>query len=366
MRIKRARIHIAAMLTIVLAALGTAGCHRSAAADVETQATTSQAITVNVATARQQSLERSAEIQGALFAKERATIASQVEGNVSQVVSDLGDSVTAGQVMLRIDPREYQLRVGTAEAALNQARARSANSEARFQRASELRRDGTMSPEQFDQIAATMRMDKADEESAQRAIELAKKKLGDTEIRAPFTGFVQKRMVSLGEYVAPGKQVYEVIATDPIKLRCPMPERFVPLAKLGMPVNLTIDARPGDKFSGTITRIAPALDEDSRTLLVEAEVHNPNGALKPGFFAHVSMNLGQDRALFVPQSAVLRYAGVARVFVVDHGIARSREVKTGAVVGDQVEIVEGLHEGDRVATTEVDRLADGSSVKVHS
>jgi membrane fusion protein, multidrug efflux system len=365
MRMKRGQFHVAAIIAIALGGLAIAGCHRSAAADVEAQPE-AQVIPVSVATAHQQSLERSAEIQGALFAKERATIASQVEGDVSQVYADLGDPVVAGQVLIQIDPREYQLHVGSAEAALSQASARFANSEARFNRATELRRDGTMSPEQFDQIAATMRMDKADQESAQRAVDLAKKKLGDTQIRAPFSGFVQKRMVSLGEYVAPGKQVYEVIATDPIKLRCPMPERFVPLAKVGMPVNMTIDARPGDQFTGTITRIAPALDEDSRTLLVEAEVRNPTGALKPGFFAHVTMNLGQDTALFVPQAAVLRYAGVARVFVIEGGIAHSREVKTGAVVGDQVEIVQGLHAGDRVASSGIDRLADGTAVKVQS
>jgi membrane fusion protein, multidrug efflux system len=339
------------------------GCHRSAAADVEADQPATTAISVAVATAQEQSLERSAEIQGALYAKERTTIASQVEGNVDHVYADMGDSVEAGQVMLQIDPREYQLHVGSAEAALNQASARAANSAARYARAVELRKDGSIAPEQFDQIAATMRMDQADQQAAQRALDLAKKKLSDTEIRAPFSGFIQKRMVSLGEYVAPGKNVYELIATDPIKLRCPMPERYVPLAKLGMPVNLTVNARPGANFTGTITRIAPALDEDSRTLLVEAEVRNPNGALKPGFFAHVTIDLGQDRALFVPQSAVLRYAGVARVFVITDGVARSREVKTGATLGDQIEIINGLKAGDRVAVSGVDRLADGSLVK---
>ncbi len=352
-----------ATLALLIATPALMGCHRSAAADVEVEQPTNAAIPVAVATAREQGLERSAEIQGALYAKERTTIASQVEGNVAHVSADMGDSVAAGQVMLQIDPREYQLHVGSAEAALNQASARAANSAARYARALELRKDGTIAPEQFDQIAATMRMDQADQQAAQRALDLAKKKLSDTDIRAPFAGFVQKRMVSLGEYVAPGKDVYELIAIDPIKLRCPMPERYVPLAKLGMPVDLTVEARPGAKFTGTITRIAPALDEDSRTLLVEAEVDNPSGELRPGFFAHVTIDLGQDHALFVPQSSVLRYAGVARVFVITDGVARSREVKTGATLGDQVEIIDGLKAGDRVAVSGVDRLADGSLVK---
>jgi membrane fusion protein (multidrug efflux system) len=141
-----------------------------------------------------------------------------------------------------------------------------------------------------------------------------------------------------------------------------MPERFVPLAKVGMQVKLTIDAKADTTYTGTITRIAPALDESSRTLLIEAEVANPDGALKPGFFAHVTMDLGRDRALFVPNLAVLRYAGVARVFIVEQGVVRAREVTIGSVIGDQVEITGGLKEGERVAVSEVDRLADGTTV----
>jgi len=181
-------------------------------------------------------------------------------------------------------------------------------------------------------------------------------------VHAPFAGSVQKRTAALGEYVTVGTQLYELIATDPIKLRCPMPERFVPLAHPGMAVQLTVDAQPGVSYAGTITRIAPALDDQSRTLLIEAEVPNPKGILKPGYFAHVTMDLGQDRALFVPDSAVLRYAGVARVFIVQNGVAHTREVKTGEMMGNLVEITEGLKAGERVITTDVDRLADGVPV----
>ncbi|MGA7873633.1 MAG: efflux RND transporter periplasmic adaptor subunit [Candidatus Binatus sp.] len=349
------------LLAAALGSLALAGCHQPAAAEVDNK-TGPAPITIAVAAAHQQSLDRTAEVQGALFPREHAVMSSEVEGTVAEVVADFGDKVTAGQVMLKINPREYQLRVDTAQAALDQARAKLANSTARYNRARTLKETGTISAEQFDQIASQLRVDQADTESAQEALAMARKKLGDTQIKAPFSGSVQKRMVSLGEYVSPGKEIYELIATDPIKLRCPMPERFVPLARVGMPVKLAIDANPNASYTGKITRIAPALDESSRTLLIEAEVANPDGALKPGFFAHVVMDLGHDRALFVPTAAVLRYAGVARVFVVEQGIVRAREVTTGSIVGDQTEITGGLKEGERVAVSAVDRLADGSAV----
>jgi RND family efflux transporter MFP subunit len=345
----------------LLAALALAACHQPAAAEVDSK-TGPAPIAIAVAAAHQQSLDRTAEVQGALFPREHAVMSSEVEGRVAQVVADFGDKVTAGQVMLKINPREYELRVQTAQAALDQARAKLANSTARYNRARTLKESESISAEQFDQIASQMRVDQADTESANEALAMARKKLGDTEIKAPFSGSVQKRMVSLGEYVSAGKEIYELIATDPIKLRCPMPERFVALARVGMPVKLAIDADQGTSHTGKITRIAPALDESSRTLLIEAEVANPDGALKPGFFAHVTMDLGHDRALFVPTAAVLRYAGVARVFIVEQGVVRAREVTTGSVVGDQTEITGGLKEGEHVAVSDVDRLADGTAV----
>ena len=366
MKPKSFRVSAFAALAALVGALALAGCHQPpAAADVGKDGNAGPAaIAIEVAAAHQQSLDRTAEVQGALFPREQAVMSSEVEGRVTEVVADFGDKVVAGEVMLKINPREYELRVETAQAALDQARARLANSTARYNRAQALKRASAISAEQFDQLASQLRVDQADTESADEAVAMARKKLGDTEIKAPFSGSVQKRMVSLGEYVAPGKEIYELIATDPIKLRCPMPERFVPLARVGMPVRLTIDADPNALYTGKITRIAPALDESSRTLLIEAEVANPDGALKPGFFAHVIMDLGHDRALFVPTAAVLRYAGVARVFVVEQGVVRAREVTTGSVVGDQTEITAGLKAGEHVAVSDVDRLADGTAVSV--
>ena len=184
-------------------------------------------------------------------------MSSEVEGRVAEVVADFGDKVTAGQVMLKINPREYELRVETAQAALDQARAKLANSTARYNRAQDAQaigeRSRLSSSINWRRRCASIRPTRS---RRTKALAMARKKLGDTEIKAPFSGSVQKRMVSLGEYVAPGKQIYELIATDPIKLRCPMPERFVPLARVGMPVKLTIDANPGDVVHRRRSRVS--------------------------------------------------------------------------------------------------------------
>ncbi|HXW84077.1 MAG TPA: efflux RND transporter periplasmic adaptor subunit, partial [Candidatus Binataceae bacterium] len=219
-----------------------------------------------------------------------------------------------------------------------------------------------ISTQQFDKSSSDLRVAEADAQASAKQAGLAQKKLDDTYIRAPFDGAIQMRRASLGEHVAEGTPLLELIATDPIKLRAPLPERFAPLAKVGLKVELSVDAEPGKNYEGKVTRIAPALDETSRTLLIEAEVPNPDGALKPGYFAHVTIDLGRDAALFVPQSAVLRYAGIARVFVFKDGAVQAREVVTGESNGSQIEILNGVSAGDEVVTTDVDRLADGVQV----
>ena len=201
-------------------------------------------LVVGVATVHQQDLIRTAQTQGALFPKEKAILAAEVAGALAQVFADMGDQVTAGQVLARIDPREYQLRVDSAQAQLEQVQARLANAQANFQRMKELNREHLVAAQQYDLSSADMRVAQADADAAEKQLGIARKKLNDTFIRAPFAGSVQKRTVSLGEHVGEGMPLYELIATDPIKLRAPIPERFVPMAKVGLQVDLTVDARP--------------------------------------------------------------------------------------------------------------------------
>ena len=352
------------LLIAIVAAFGllASACNGPAPAKASNTPAESERMVVAIATAHEQDMMRTAQAQGALFPKEKAVLASEVAGALAYVYSDMGDQVKVGQVLAQIDPREYQLRLDSAQAQLEQVQARLANAQANFQRMGELNRQHLIAAQQFDQTSAEMRVAQADADAAEKQVGIARKKLSDTYIRAPFSGWVQRRTVSLGEHVGEGMPLYELIATDPIKLRAPIPERFVPMAKLGLHLDLTIDARPDKVFHGQVTRIAPALDDTSRTLLVEAEVPNPDGFLKPGYFAHVTIDLGHDRALFIPNSAILRYAGVARVFIFKDGAVRSREVITGTMEGDNIEIISGLKPGEQVVISDVDRLADGTAV----
>ena len=119
----------------------------------------------------------------------------------------------------------------------------------------------------------------------------------------------------------------------------------------------------GENFEGKLTRIAAGVDHATRSLLVEAEIPNPQEKLRPGYFAHVTGVMGEEPALFIPRSGLSRYAGVERIFIMKENLAVAREVKSGIEEGDMVEIAEGLAENERVIVSEIDRLADGMKVQ---
>jgi membrane fusion protein (multidrug efflux system) len=194
----------------------------------------------------------------------------------------------------------------------------------------------------------------------------ARKKLGDTAISAPLTGSISKRFVSAGEYVKAGTQLFTLVQDDPLKLRGMIPERFTPDVRTGQAVEAKVDSFPDRGFKGKLTRISPSSDPTSRSFMIEGLLANPERRLKPGFFAHATILTRADpNALTVPQQALVTFAGVTKVFVVQNDVARERVVQTGVRVGtNEVEISAGLKPGELVAVSGLTRLTDGAPVKV--
>jgi RND family efflux transporter MFP subunit len=221
------RHRIASALAPILAAaiVGLTGC-RQTPAHADGHEASPERLVVAVAPAQERSLIRTATAQGALFPREKTVVASEVSGTVAEILADFGDRVAAGQPLLTINPREYQLHADSSRAALNQAQARLFYARGDFTRTEQLHAQSMMSDQQFDTSKANLSVAQADADAADKALRLAEKKLADTIIRAPFAGSVQKRLVSLGEHVDPGQKLCELIATDPIKLRAPLAERF--------------------------------------------------------------------------------------------------------------------------------------------
>jgi membrane fusion protein (multidrug efflux system) len=194
-------------------------------------------------------------------------------------------------------------------------------------------------------------------------LKLAERQLRDASIRAPFDGFVQKRLVSLGEFLKSPTPVMTIVRMDSLKAIGEIPERMAPWVQAGQSVDVSVDAFPGKTIPGTVSRISPAVNTSTRAFSFEALVRNGGGLLKPGMFArvHVTTSLVEP-ILTIPYAAMQYRYGVYRVFTVAGGRLVAHELKTGDRVGDRMEILEGVTLADQVALTDVDNLADGMKV----
>jgi RND family efflux transporter MFP subunit len=196
--------------------------------------------------------------------------------------------------------------------------------------------------------------------AARARVALARKALADTVVRAPFAGVVGERLVSVGDYVTRGTKVASVMRTNPLRVQLTVPQQFSPEVSVGRAVSLEVDTAPGKTFTGQVRYVSPALQADSRTLLVEAVVANADGALKPGTFATARIAQATSTpGVLAPAASVRTVSGTSRVFVVAAGRAEERLVTTGQSVGDLVEITSGLKAGEQVVTTNVTQLVDG-------
>jgi membrane fusion protein (multidrug efflux system) len=352
------RPYVTGSTALLLAVLALGACSRGGDAPEATPTAVAdaaaEAVTVTIEPVAVQRVERTVDFVGTLRANAEAEVATEVDGRLLTIDADLGDQVTEGQVLATLDSAalEAQLREATA----NLEKTTSEESRAR-----RLKQQGVMSQQEFDTI------------SSAHSVALARRdvlaiQLSHTKIRAPFAGRIAKRLVDVGNYVRVGTPIFVLVADDPLRLRGEVPERFVSELTIGQEVRGFVEAYPDDVLTGRLARISAAADSTSRALTVEAVVPNPDGKLKVGFFCKAAILTRTDaEALVVPVEALVNFAGVTRVFVIDEsGTARSRAVKTGLTLGTKVEVLEGLAPDDRVATSALARLSDGAKVVVRS
>jgi membrane fusion protein (multidrug efflux system) len=198
------------------------------------------------------------------------------------------------------------------------------------------------------------------------AAALAQKKVADSIIRAPFAGQIKERSVTQGQYLKVQTPVMVIVNVDPMRVRLRVPEKMAAWVKTGQEVTVTVEAYPGRSFTGKISRINPSVDQQTRAFEVEALIVNHEALLKPGFFVKASIpsSFIVD-SLFVPEDALLYVYGVYKVFVIDGNTVKEKEVKIGERSGSEVEILEGLAQGDRIAVaTKGQELKEGAVVEI--
>ncbi len=352
---------------------------------------------------RQESVRRTLEVVGTLAAEDQVTVSSEVDGVVRRVLADLGDRVSAGQPLVELDREKLQYSLDQQRAAharsltkygatdaehlpriedtpdVRRASAELAQARQMLERATELHKRQLIPQQTLDDAETTLRLKmaaydaalqeaknlQADIDASEAAMRLAERHLEDASIRAPFDGYVQQRMVSLGELVKAQMPVMNVVRVDPLKLLSEIPERMAPWVKVGQPLTLSVDAFPDKQFTATISRISPAVNTQTRTFAFEALAPNSGALLKPGTFARVRLETSLvEQVMTIPYAAMQYRYGVYRAFAVEGDRLKARELKTGDRVGDRMEILAGLNTAERVAMTDVDTLTDGMKIAV--
>jgi membrane fusion protein (multidrug efflux system) len=339
-------------------ALSAAGC----GGDAEVVAEAGRPVAVqrvDVAT-----LEERIEGSGQLLAKERAEIASEVDGVVTELLVDEGDPVEAGRLLLAIDPEKHGLSVRNARAQLTDAQAALDEAKREYDRVLVLHEKGIASDATRDQRATSLARARSQVEAARAGYGVAERALRDASVRAPFAGWVARRSVSRGEYVRPGQVLFELVALDPIEVEFTVTERDSARVHIGQRVRVTVAPYPDEGFEGEVSVISPIVDPKTRTLRVKARIANADGRLRPGLFARTDLGIAErPGALLVPEQAVLQRADGEVVFVAtSDDVARRVVVKTGLHRDGKVEIVEGLDPDDEVIVRGHAALVDGSPI----
>jgi RND family efflux transporter MFP subunit len=376
-------------LTLV-AALALAACEGAgpAAAPAPQAGKDAPSRPVRLVTAEELVTDRRVSATGTLAADEQVVVGTKVAGRVAEMLVDLGSRVRHGEAVARLDPVDAKIRVDQAMAALQQARARLGLSpdgaddrvdvdksalvrQARAvleeakqtrERAERLFRQGFIAAAQVDSAVAALavaegRYQDAFEEVRIRQgmllqrrseLELARQLLADHVVVAPIDGAVSERRAAAGEYLPAAAPLVNLVKLHPLRLRLAVPEREAAGVKVGQSVLVTVEGAPG-MHRGRVVRIAPAISEQNRTLLVEAEVPNEGGLLRAGAFAKADIVVAGDvRVVTLPVAAVITFAGVEKVLGVEKGRTVEVRVQTGRPYGNRVEIVSGLAAGAQV------------------
>jgi RND family efflux transporter MFP subunit len=339
---------------------------------------------VTVIEARLESWPETIRVQGSLLAYEDAVVGSKLAGRVAEVAVDLGSVVQRGDLLVSLMRDEMDLRVELAEAQLEQACAavgitptddenqfdvhRSPGAmmelalvneaQSNVNRARPLVSSRAMTEGEFDSLVAQFKAAQARYNAAlntaaeqvsligvrRKELALARQTVVDSQITAPFAGVVGERRVSPGEYVQAGQTVVTLVRADRLRFTAGVPESRAAAIQVGQRVEIESDE--ASPLVTAISRVSPTVMQSSRSILIEADVPNPDLKLQAGIFAEAELVVDPNsQAIVVPTSAVSRFAGVQKVWMVVDGVAKQQTVRTGREDGARIEIVEGLSPG---------------------
>lgn len=308
-------------------------------------------VTVEVAPVAQVAMPRAITAVGSLRSDESVVVRPEVAGRVAEILFREGQRARKGQVLVRLDASVQQADTQQAKANLNLA-------QSKYERARDLSAKGFISSQALDEAQSTYKV-------AEATYQVTAARLAKMEIRAPFSGVIGLRSVSIGDYVKDGQDIVNLEEIDPLKVDFRVPEVFMGSLKTGQTLQLGLDAFPGKEFQGKVFAINPLVESTGRAIVVRALIGNNDAALRPGMFARVRLLLGDENpVLAIPEQSLVPVGEDNFVFKVVNGSAVRSKIEIGQRRDGKVEVVQGLVNGDRVVIAGQQKLRDGAAVRV--
>jgi membrane fusion protein, multidrug efflux system len=288
---------------------------------------------------------------GSLRSDETVILRPEVAGRVAQINFREGERVAKGQVLVRLDDSVQQ-------ADLDKARANFTLSKTKHERAVDLRNKGFLSSQAEEEAENNLKVAQAD-------AELMQARAAKTAIRAPFSGTIGLRLVSVGDYVKEGQDLVNLESLDPLKVDFRVPENALSLVRDNQTLQITLDALPDRAYDGRVVAINPLIDSNGRSIVIRAQVPNRDGKLRPGMFARVRLfTSGLKDTLVVPEESLFPIGDDKYVYKVVDGKAMRQKIEIGTRRDGRVEVVNGLGAEDTVVTAGVIKLRDGAPVSI--
>ena len=309
------------------------------------------AVAVEIMTVETAKLAQSITVVGSLRSDESVVIRPEISGRVAEILFSEGARVSKGAPLIRLDASIQRAELAQAEANLSL-------NKSKLDRALDLQKKGFISSQAKDEAENNYRV-------AQAAYDLAAAKLTKLEIKAPFSGIIGLRLISIGDYVKDGQDIVNLEGVDPLKVDLKVPEIFLKQVALKQALQITLDAFPGKTFDGQVFAINPLVDANGRSIVIRAVIRNAEARLRPGMFARVRLLFSENHdSLTVSEQALFPVGDDQYLYRVVDGHAQRLKVDIGQRRQGQVEITQGLKAGDVVVTAGQPKLKDGALVTV--
>ena len=290
---------------------------------------------------------------GSLRSDESITVRPEVAGRISEILFNEGQRVARGATLLRLDPAINRAEV-------EQGRANWKLAKSKYDRAVDLAKSNFISGQARDEAENNLRV-------AEAGLQLAEARLAKTEIKAPFSGIIGLRVVSVGDYVKEGADVVNLESIDPLKVDFRVPEIYLKQIQVGQTMHVLLDAMPGKTYEGKVYAVNPLVDAAGRAIVIRAVVRNADTALRPGMFARVRLiTRDMQDALAIPEQAIVPVGDEQHVYKIVDGRAVRVKVDVGQRRDGKVEIVKGLEPTDMIITAGHLKIRDGLPVTIQN